>query len=179
MGRELKRKQAKKEGKNIKEINKANNLSEEEVSLKKLIIITGVIIAIAVILYWVIGTFVTKEIGKPQNNNVITESPKTATNSILASAIFRQSEEEYYVYFYDFSNRISEVENQITNKLSDKKVYRVDTSNGLNQNYVSDTTNPNAKTLEELKVKEPTIIKIVNDEITNYYEGEDSIKNIS
>ncbi len=178
MGRELKRKQAKQQGKSIKQINQEQKLSEEEVSVKKLLIITGIIIAIAVILYWIIGTFVTKEIGNVHQTNT-TNNVATATNSILASATFRQSEEEYYVYFYDFQNKNSDIESIISSKLSESKVYRVDTSNSLNDNYVSDTSNPNAKNLDDMKVKNPTIIKVVSNEINAYYEGEDEISNLN
>ena len=56
--------------------------------------------------------------------------------------------------------------------MSDSKVYKVDTSSALNANYVSEESNKSAKTLEDLKVSAPTLIKISGDEIVKYYEKE-------
>ena len=48
----------------------------------------------------------------------------------------------------------------------------------MNTNYVSDSSNKNAKTLEELKVVNHTLIKISDDTITEYYEGEEIVNKI-
>ena len=172
MGRELKRKQAKRNGQSIRDFSRNDN--DNDMSIKKLLIILGVVVLIAVILYLFIGIVVTKEIDWFGNENE--EVINKPSNSILASAIFRQTEEEYYVYFYDFDESNTSIESYISG-ISDK-IYRVDTSDALNSNYVSDDTNKDAKTLDELKVKSPTIVKIVNDQITEYYEGEDVILTI-
>ncbi len=173
MGRELKRKQAKKNGQNVRDFSKNDN--DSEMSMKKLLIILGVVVLIAIILYLFIGIVVTKEIDwfSNDNENEVINKP---SNAILASAIFRQTEEEYYVYFYDFDESNTSIDSYISG-ISDK-IYRVDTGDALNSNYVSDTTNKDAKTLEDLKVKSPTIVKIVNDQITEYYEGEEAILTI-
>lgn len=170
MGRELKRKQAKKNGKSVRDFSRNDN--SNDMSMKKLLIILGVVVIITVILYLFIGIVVTKEIDWFSNDseNEVINKP---SNTILASAIFRQTEEEYYVYFYDFDESNTSIESYISG-ISDK-VYRVDTSDALNSNYVSDKTNKDAKTLNDLKVKSPTIVKIVNDQITEYYEGEEAI----
>lgn len=172
MGRELRRKQSKIEGKSLKrEINNDNDNIESQKFIKILIML----IIICVVVYISIGLFVTKEIkwfGNNLENNVV----DTVSNKIIASAIFKQKEEEYYVYFYNFEETNSNIESTISSKLTDYKVYRVDTNSSLNQNYVSeDSSNPSAKSLEELKVKTPTLIKIINDQIVSYYETEDNI----
>ena len=172
MGRELRRKQSKIEGKSLKrEINNDNDNIESQKFIKILIML----IIICVVVYISIGLFVTKEIkwfGNNLENNVV----DTVSNKIIASAIFKQKEEEYYVYFYNFEETNSNIESTISSKLTDYKVYRVDTNSSLNQNYVSeDSSNPSAKSLDELKVKTPTLIKIINDQIVSYYETEDNI----
>ena len=48
----------------------------------------------------------------------------------------------------------------------------------MNKKYVSTESNKNAKTLEELKVKAPTVIKIVGNEIKEYYEENEIINNL-
>ena len=57
MGRELRRKQAKREGKNL-----ARENLENEHQIKKLLIITGLILFIAIIIYLLTATFITKEL---------------------------------------------------------------------------------------------------------------------
>ena len=61
MGRELKRKQAKKEGRNIKEI-QTKNKDLNTMKPKTLFIILGVLVLFCVILYFITSIFITKDI---------------------------------------------------------------------------------------------------------------------
>ena len=119
--------------------------------------------------------FVTKELDWFKNDEKETET--LITNTILASETFKQSEEEYYVYFYIYDDDDSEIASIVSSNLSSSKVYKVDTKSALNNKYVSEESNKKAKTLEELKVKASTIIKISGDKIVEYYEN-DEIKNM-
>lgn len=171
MGRELRRKQAKREGKSLK--------SEEikvEYNFKK-IVITCVIVLVSIgLVYFISALFITKELDWFSKEGV-KENTSGVENSILASAIFKQKEDEYYVYFYDFNEDNNMYKNIVSSKLSSKKVYNVDTSSGLNSNYVSDVSNKKATGLDDLKVVNDTVIKIVGDTIVEYYE-KDEINNI-
>ncbi len=171
MGRELRRKQAKREGKSLK--------SEEikvEYNVKK-IVITCVIVLVSIgLVYFISALFITKELDWFSKEEV-KENTSGVENSILASAIFKQKEDEYYVYFYDFNEDNNMYKNIVSSKLSSKKVYNVDTSSGLNSNYVSDVSNKKATGLDDLKVVNDTVIKIVGDTIVEYYE-KDEINNI-
>ena len=170
MGRELRRKQAKREGKNL-----ARENLENEHQIKKLLIITGLILFIAIIIYLLTATFITKELKWFDNSdqNQTDTSSNKVSNSILASAIFKQKEEEYYVYFYDFNEEDGTITNTVNSSLSDSKVYKVDTSSAMNSNYVSETGNKEAKNLEQLTVVPHTLIKIVAATITEYYENDE------
>ena len=171
MGRELRRKQAKREGKSLK--------SEEikvEYNVNK-IVITCVIVLVSIgLVYFISALFITKELDWFSKEEV-KENTSGVENSILASAIFKQKEDEYYVYFYDFNEDNNMYKNIVSSKLSSKKVYNVDTSSGLNSNYVSDVSNKKATGLDGLKVVNDTVIKIVGDTIVEYYE-KDEINNI-
>ena len=171
MGRELKRKQAKREGKSLK-----NEEIKEEYNVKK-IVITCVIVLVSIgLVYLISALFITKELDWFSKEEV-KENTSSVENSILASAIFKQKEDEYYVYFYDFNEDNNMYKNIVSSKLSSKKVYNVDTSSGLNSNYVSDVSNKKATGLDGLKVVNDTVIKIVGDTIVEYYE-KDEINNI-
>lgn len=169
MGRELRRKQAKKEGKSLQ-----REVPKEENQLKKLLGITILLIVIVGLIYLISALFITKELDwfdKEENEN-----ETLVTNTILASEIFRQKEDTYYVYFYDYNDEDTQVTSVINNKLSSSKVYKVDTNSALNNKYVSDDSNKNATSLDDLKVKSPTVIKVSGESILEYYEGND-IKN--
>lgn len=171
MGRELRRKQAKREGKMLK-----NEEIKEEYNVKK-IVITCVIVLVSIgLVYLISALFITKELDWFSKEGV-KENASSVENSILASAIFKQKEDEYYVYFYDFNEDNNMYKNIVSSKLSSKKVYNVDTSSGLNSNYVSDVSNKKATGLDDLKVIKDTVIKIVGDTIVEYYER-DEINNI-
>ena len=171
MGRELRRKQAKREGKMLK-----NEEIKEEYNVKK-IVITCVIVLVSIgLVYLISALFITKELDWFSKKEV-KENASSVENSLLASAIFKQKEDEYYVYFYDFNEDNNMYKNIVSSKLSSKKVYNVDTSSGLNSNYVSDVSNKKATGLDDLKVINDTVIKIVGDTIVEYYER-DEINNI-
>lgn len=170
MGRELRRKQAKKEGKSLKRENQI-----EEHQIKKFISITLLLVFIVCVIYLISALFVTKELDwfKKEDTN-----PQVVTNTILATEIFKQQEEEYYVYFYDYNDEDGQISSIVETKLSGKKIYKVDTSSALNNKYVSDESNKSAKKLNELKVKSPTVIKISGETISAYYEGNEIINKL-
>ena len=89
MGRELRRKQAKREGKSLK--------SEEikvEYNVKK-IVITCVIVLVSIgLVYLISALFITKELDWFSKEEV-KENTSGVENSILASAIFKQKEDEF------------------------------------------------------------------------------------
>ena len=171
MGRELRRKQAKRDGKNLKQ-----EISTEGNQIKKLIIIILILIFIICVIYLVSALFITKELDWFSNNDK--ENTNLVTNTILASEIFKQKEEEYYVYFYDYNDEDSQISSIVSSKLSENKVYKVDTNSALNSRYVSDNSNKDAKTISDLKVKSPTVVKISGEVITGYYEGNEIINNL-
>ena len=171
MGRELKRKQAKKNNKTV-------NQEEESLNLKLSTTITLIasILIILVVLYYVIAIFITKEIKVSWiNNGSENTTNNEVENRILAKNTFNQEEDTYYVYFYDFNDRDENIEGAIGG-LFDHTIYRVDTSSALNKNYVTDTdSNRKATSIDDLKVKSPTFIKVSADKIVSYYEGSSEI----
>ena len=181
MGRELRRKQAKKEGKSLK-----REEIEENNPIKKLLIIIGVLIFIGCVIYLLAAIFVTKEVDWFSKKET-TEEKETTTvsDSILANAIFKQSEELYYVYFYDFDNKdedrkLDTITSTIESALANYKVYRVDTGSAMNSKYITtEKGNKSAKNLSELKVISPTLIKIEREEIAEYYENDEITGNFS
>ena len=178
MGRELKRKQAKKAGIVLKEeqINKEESPYSD---IYKLLKTFGVLLLIVLAVHFITALVITKEIEWFKEKNKEEEKIQGIENSILAKNIFEQKEEEYYVYFYDFDEEDGALTNQVKSFLADKKVYIVDTADGFNSNYVTEeeTGNSSATSLEELKVINPTLINVSGDVISGYYENKDNIEN--
>lgn len=184
MGRELRRKQAKKQGKSLQK-----EEFEEKNLIRSLFIIIFVLLFIGSAIYLISALFITKEIdwfskGETKKETETEKTENNVSNSILASSIFKQSEEEYYVYFYDFENKddnkeLENITSIVENSLSSNKVYKVDTGSALNSKYISDNSNKEAKTLSDLKVLSPTLIKISGDKITEYYENKEIINKLS
>lgn len=171
MGRELRRKQAKKDGKSLKP-----EIATETNQIKKLITIVITLLIIVGLIYLLSALFITKELDW---FNKDTEETNTLVNkTILASETFKQSEEEYYVYFYDYKDEDEEVASAVQS-ITNMTVYKVDTGSALNNNYVSEQSNKSAKSLEDLKVKSPTVIKVSGDTITEYYEDKEIVNNLN
>ena len=113
-----------------------------------------------------------------QVKNGDTSSGRDEYKFTLYETVSSSGQATYYVYFYDFNDEDQKIKNVVDNKLATATVYRVDTSSALNKKYVSDTSNKQATTLEELKVVDSTIIKINNDIIEEYYEQDEIINNL-
>ena len=140
-----------------------------------------VIVGVFSIIYLISALFITKELDWFSKDKTNEKENSGISNSILASAIFKQREEEYYVYFYDFNEeeKNSEITKLVDNNLISDKVYKVNTKSAMNANYVGDTSNKEAKTLSDLRVVAPTLIKISGDTITEYYEKDEIINKLS
>ena len=173
MGRELRRKQAKKQG---KEINN-EELKVEGINFKNLLKLVIISVSIFGVFYLATALFMTKELDwfdqKEETTN--TDTTTSVANTILAKEALSQKEEVYYVYFYDYTDEVSSVSTSVGN-ISDK-VYKVNTKDGFNSNYVSEETNKDASSIDELKVKALTLIKVIDGEIVEYYEGKEEINN--
>lgn len=176
MGRELRRREAKKNGRPLKE--KSNNIKEREYNeIYNMIKTVTIILTTVLVIYFLVALLITKEIDWFKSDSSTTNNVSSVKNSILASETFKQKDSTYFVYYYDFNDEIVEITSLISSNITDS-VYKVDTSDAFNSNFVvTEGSNVNAKSLEDLKVINPTLIKIVNDEIVSYVETKDNIIN--
>ena len=164
MGRELKRKQEKKDKKNnIKRVEEYNT----DIKLSTFIKLVLSIVLILFVLYF----------GNDKSPSV--EEAEEVENKILARNTFSQKEGSYYVYFYDFDEANLSIESALSKK--EFTMYRVDAGNALNTKYITDgESNLNITSINDLKVKSPTIIMVLAGQVAAYYEGtEDILKFLS
>lgn len=101
-------------------------------------------------------------------------------DEILAGETFNINRNEYYVLFFDFNSNVSKSINAYVSTFKSNhptsKLYTVDLSKGFNKSYLSDVSNPNVQTVADLKVSNPTLIKISNGVNVSYIEGKEAIK---
>lgn len=176
MGRELKRKQAKKEGRNVKEI-QAKKQEVNQLKPKSLLIILGFVVGFFVILYFITAIFITKDIsfGNKDSDNSESNSADTIYNRILAVDTLKQMEDEYYVFYYDSSDDNTSISSRVD--ILPNKVYRVDLSDSFNDNYVG-TASGIVDDISDLRVENPSIVKVSMGKIIEFYSGSEEVNSI-
>lgn len=160
---------------------KNNKKKQEEFDIKGLVIVFSVLLAIVIIIYLL--TLGAQKIGLFDEGYYKPEvaTPVINYDKILSGTIFNREESEYYVLIYDFekeSNIYYEGLASLYNKKEDKiKLYLVDLSDEMNKNIIGEDSNKNAQSVNELSVKDGTLIKIVNGNNANYLESKEEITN--
>lgn len=142
-------------------LNKKKGLPSE---VKKTIIIIVVAVVLLVGMYFLTTVILNKD---SDDNSKITENA-IQYDEILAGESFNQSEDEYYVIYYDSSNEYSVISSLISSyqlNNSDTKLYSVDLADGMNKKYVTDgdIVTDNASSL---RVKDTTLLKFNNGEVS-------------
>lgn len=108
-------------------------------------------------------------------------------DEILISSLFEQPNNEYYVLVTKEDDDYLGVYSVYTSKYQSKenklRLYSANLSSGFNSSYEAEESNLNTTKIEELKLKDSTLLKISNKKIVASYEGSTKIiehlKNIS
>lgn len=134
------------------------------------IIPTIIVVTIVFIAFYFITNLILKNMNK---FNYVNSSKEVVIqyNEILAGSTFNMKDSEYYVLFYNFDGEYASYYDLIVSS-SDKKIYKVNLSNGFNKPYVSENTNKKVSKASDLKVKDCTLIKIKNGKNVLYFEGQ-------
>lgn len=174
MGRELRRKEAKRDGRNVKEVQKANK--NNSITSKNLIRIIIALIVLFVLTYLLTGVFATKDIKwfskKDKNSD---EEEISIQNKILGIDSLKQKDREYYVYFYN-PDKEDESVTSIVNTLA-ATIYRVDLSDAFNANFIG-TPSGIVSDINDLKVENEAVIKVADGIITEFYGNKEEIKSL-
>ena len=148
---------------------------DDNYQAKNMFIIIIVIIVLLVPLYFittlVLNNQNTEEI---KNNNPV----KTQNEKILVGQLLNRKDSSYYVIAYKKDNKMVSLFNQYLNDYKNKEehlnIYKIDLDEGLNKNYISDTTNITDE-LKDLKLSDTTLFKIVDGKIDSYYVGNNDV----
>ena len=147
----------------------------EDFELKKLLFIFIGVIVFFTVAYF-IGGIITGNIKLKKEKAKETEIQYT---EILAESTFKQSEADYFVLFYDFDSNDAILIDAFQSDLQNTgTVYKVDLSKNFNKNYITDgNLKSNPSNIEELKVKNPTLVRVKNKKVVNLISGITNIKN--
>lgn len=175
MGRVERRREAKRDGRNVKEVQEKIR-EHNELKPRSFATIIGFLVLFFVVLYLITGLFITKDLKWFDKKKTSDNDSKSTyvNNKILAVNSLNQKEEEYYVYYYDSSKEDSDV-GSIMDSM-EITVYRVDLSDAFNSNYIGEVSGI-VEDISDLRVTDPTVIKVVSSNITEFYGGVEEIKN--
>ena len=108
---------------------------------------------------------------KKENNN--TSEVTFNYDEATIGTMFNRPYDEYYAFIYDSTDDNSAVYNNIVKtyraKDNAKKIYFIDLNDGLNKIAVSDTTNKNPVSSEEVKVNGSALYLIKNGKVISAY----------
>lgn len=147
----------------------------ESIELKKILYIFIGVVIFFLFAYFV-GGIVTGNIKLKKDKK---EEVSIQYTEILAEMTFKQKEDSYFVMYYNFDSNEANLLDALQNGLqSEGTVYKVDLNKNFNKNYITEgepKTNPS--NINELKVKNPTLIKVNNKKVSNFVVGTTNIKN--
>ena len=158
-----------------RERNKNKQVSNFDVQTKSVIITAVSVIGFIALIYF--GALGLEKLGvfeegytKPASETEISYT------DILIGETFNRPDDEYLVLFDNFKDNTYDVYvKYLSEQYTALNVYYVDMGSLPNSKYASDTNNPNAKSVNELKINGVTLIKIKNGRISKYITGSDHI----
>ncbi len=158
------------------------NDEEEKNFVSRFVMTIGLVLVALVALYLFVGIFITKSISFGKKDKEETTEVASDKTTILASQIFDQQEDEYYVLVYDTTDEVHNIEqflNLYKSKSGALTVYKVDSSKKFNSKYiVTDDSNKNPESINDLRIISPSLIKISSKHVSEYIEGFEEVKNV-
>lgn len=142
---------------------------------KRVVIILLCVVLLFGLMYFLTTRILSKEVTKKRKQSEVTEST-IQYEKILAGESFTMEQEEYYVVYYDSTD--TNLSSTIATYQADKKdikLYSVDLNDGMNKKYITDS-DINTSSIENLKVKNPTLIHFKNKEVVDTITDENEIK---
>lgn len=151
---------------------------DKEVS-RAIKIVVGVVLTFALI--YLLAALFTGEINLKKEKE---SEPTIQYVEILAERTFKQKDSDYFVLYYDFEDEatVGLFDTVFESLKETASAYKVDLSKKFNANYlVEDSKNVDTtpENLEELKVKNPTLIRIKDGKVDKFVNGVENIKNYS
>ena len=160
------RKERRKESKRIDEV-----ITEDNSLMDKFFVVAGVILCL--LCFYILTVYITNK--NKDDDEEKTKTVEISKDEIIIGRSLSMSKDDYYVVFYDNGN--STIEEIINNYGGSVPIYKVDMSSAFNKKYAtSEESNKNPSKVSEFKINGPTLIKVSNNKVVEYIEGEDGIR---
>lgn len=187
---EKKKQDVKKKAIKTERVNKVKFETAEQQELKKFLVVILVVVLCVGGIYLFTRAFITKDLFKKDEprEEVVTPGEVDYEKAVMGT-IFNGEYDDYYVAIYntvegDYVSDMYVLVYDYTEKDNHKHMYTVDLSNEVfnGSYYDPENVNTNAKTLEELKVGDATLLRIQKNkktgkkEITKYITDIDAMK---
>lgn len=151
------------------------NVPSSENQVKTTIITIAVTIGFIAVIY--LGAIWLEKLGVfEEGYTKPTTETEISYTDILIGETFNRPDKEYLVLFDTFGDKTNDVYvKYLAEKYTKLNIYYVDMSSAPNSKYASETSNPNAKNVSELKINGITLVKIKGSRIIKYITGNDSV----
>ena len=160
------RKERRKESKRIDEV-----ITEDNSLMDKFFVVAGVVLCL--LCFYILTVYITNK--NKDDDEEKTKTVEISKDEIIIGRSLSMSKDDYYVVFYDNGN--STIEEIINNYGGSVPIYKVDMSSAFNKKYAtSEESNKNPSKVSEFKINGPTLIKVSNNKVVEYIEGEDEIR---
>ncbi|MCI8588730.1 MAG: hypothetical protein HFG40_03670 [Bacilli bacterium] len=153
--------------------------SENEIS--KIIKILIGLCAFLIVFYF-LALLMTGEIKLGGKGNQDEKKVEIQYDEIIAGETFTKEEEEYYVFYFNFTEKLSSTyflyRDSYVEKEEHLPMYLVDLEKGFNKGHVTkdqEEREDHPENIEALKVTSPTIIKIKDKKVVERVEGKDEV----
>lgn len=151
-----------------KKLKNGGYVNEDTKEIRNLIIITVVVIALALGLYFLTDKVLNKDTTSDTNADV-------DYTTCLIGNMFNRPYDEYYVFAFssedENASKYSSLISTYEKKDKALKIYKIDLDNNFNKSAVSETSNKKPTSASDVKIKNSALIHIKNGKVVNYYES--------
>ncbi len=160
------RSKRRKESKKIEEV-----ISDESSLIDKFYIIGGVILFI--LCFYILTVYITNKNNTDDSDDV--KTVEISKDEIILGRSLSMGKDDYYVVYYNSDNET--MKEIVSHYIGIAKIYKVDMSSAFNKKYATDSeSNKNPTKVSEFKINGPTLIKVSNNKVVEYIEGEEAIR---
>ena len=143
-------------------------------------ILVGVLLVLA--LTYFIAALMTGDIKFGKKEKEEEKEVSIQYEEILAGETFKQDKNEYYVMYFNFTDNVASsyltFKDTYSYKENSLDFYIVDLEKGFNQDFIKEENGEykeNPSSIEDVRVTNPTILKISNHKVVEQIEGKEEV----
>lgn len=159
------------------------NTTTNDLEASKIVkILVGVLLVLGIT--YLIAALITGDIKLGKNQEEEKEEVEIQYEEILAGETFKQKTDEYYVMYFNFTDNTASSYLTFKDTYSYQEgsldFYLVDLEKGFNQSFLKNEEedyNEYPDSIDDIKVSNPTILKISNHKVVERTEGKQEVLN--